>query len=205
MRRKKGSTVRPNPAHRALAQLERELGERFFLCTQNVDRLHEAAGSRRLAHMHGELFQSRCESCDSEPFADENVYESLAAIPRCRCGARIRPNIVWFGEAIFHLPRIAQELQRCTVLLAVGTSGLVQPAASFVQWVGSRPPSCADVAHDGQSRGRAGGAGIRTYYVGPEKPANSSAFTDIFLGKAGELLPSLFKVQDSGSVGEARE
>jgi NAD-dependent protein deacetylase/lipoamidase len=196
MRRKKASTVRPNPAHRALARLERELGERFFLCTQNVDRLHERAGSKRLVHMHGELFQSRCESCGSEPFADENVYESLAAIPRCCCGARIRPNIVWFGEAILHLPRIVQELERCTVLLAVGTSGLVQPAASFVHWAGSRE--------------RAGGAGIRTYYVGPEKPANSSAFTDIFSGNAGELLPGLFKVQDfkvedSGTVGKVRE
>ncbi len=206
MRRKRASTVRPNPAHRALARLEHELGERFFLCTQNVDRLHERAGSKRLVHMHGELFQSRCESCDREPFADENLYESLAAIPRCRCGARIRPNIVWFGETILHLPRIVQALERCTVLLAVGTSGLVQPAASFVHWAGSnRASSCADVAHDGQSRERAGGAGIRTYYVGPEKPANSSAFTDIFPGKAGELLPGLFKMQDSGTVGKVRE
>ena len=179
MRRKRASAVEPNPAHLALAELERRLGERFFLCTQNVDRLHERAGSQRLVHMHGELFQSRCESCDREPFADENLCESIAEVPRCPCGARIRPNIVWFGESIFHLPRISRELERCTLLLAVGTSGLVQPAASFVRW------AC--------TRSSAEGVGIRTYYVGPEEPANASAFTDIFPGKAGELLPGLFQ------------
>jgi NAD-dependent deacetylase len=188
MRRKRAGAVKPNPAHLALAELEHRLGERFFLCTQNVDHLHERAGSKRLVHMHGELFQSRCESCDGEPFADENLYASLADIPRCRCGARIRPNIVWFGEAILHLPLIARELERCTVLLVVGTSGLVQPAASFVHWAGTLPGSVA----------------IRTYYVGPEEPANASAFTDIFLGKAGELLPRLFEVQDSRVRGKLR-
>lgn len=180
MRRKGALAVKPNPAHLALAELERRLGERFFLCTQNVDHLHERAGSKRLVHMHGELFQSRCESCASEPFDDENLYQSLADIPRCRCGARIRPNIVWFGETILHLPQIVRELERCTILLAVGTSGLVQPAASFVHWAGTLP----------------GSAGIRTYYVGPEEPANAFAFTDIFLGKAGKLLPRLFEVSE---------
>ncbi len=178
MRRKGAQGVKPNAAHLALAELERRLGERFFLCTQNVDHLHERAGSKRLVHMHGELFQSRCESCDREPFDDEKLYERLADIPRCCCGARIRPNIVWFGEVIMHLPFIARELERCTVLLVVGTSGLVQPAASFVHWAGTGPGSTA----------------IRTYYVGPEEPANASAFTDIFLGKAGELLPHLLAV-----------
>jgi NAD-dependent deacetylase len=180
MRRKGALAVKPNAAHLALAELEHRLGERFFLCTQNVDHLHERAGSKRLVHMHGELFQSRCESCDRESFDDEKLYERLADIPRCRCGARIRPNIVWFGEVIMHLPLIARELERCTVLLVVGTSGLVQPAASFVHWAG---------AGDGPES-----AGIRTYYVGPEEPANASAFTDIFLGKAGELLPRLLAV-----------
>ncbi len=96
--------------------------------------------------------------------------------------ARIRPNIVWFGEVILHLPLIVRELERCTVLLAVGTSGLVHPAASFV--TGPAPGSGPEDT-------------IRTYYVGPEEPANAFAFTDIFLGKAGELLPHLFEVRDS--------
>jgi NAD-dependent deacetylase len=181
MRRKGALAAEPNPAHLALAELERRLGKRFFLCTQNVDNLHERAGSKRLVHMHGELLQSRCESCDRKPFEDGNLYESLADIPRCRCGARIRPNIVWFGEVTFHLPLIMRELERCTVLLVVGTSGLVQPAASFVHWAStiSGPESTA----------------IRTYYIGPEEPANADAFTKIFLGKAGKLLPGLFQVQ----------
>ncbi len=182
MRRKGALAVKPNPAHLALAELEHRLGERFFLCTQNVDHLHERAGSKRLVHMHGELFQSRCESCDGEPFDDENLYESLADIPRCRCGARIRPNIVWFGEAILHLPLIVRELERCTVLL-VGWHLRASATRSQLCALGRHPA------------GRS--VGIRTYYVGPEEPANAFAFTDIFLGKAGELLPGLFATQES--------
>jgi NAD-dependent deacetylase len=87
----------------------------------------------------------------------------------------IRPNIVWFGEVPFHLERIFEELHRCTVMLVVGTSGVVQPAASFVHMANERR-----------------GAAVRTYYVGPEHPANASAFTHSFEGKAGEVLPQLF-------------
>src|SRR5688572_17935130 len=83
--------VKPNAAHRALAELELKLGERMFLCTQNVDRLHEEGGSRRVVHMHGELFKSRCERCDAPPFADERNYKSSAEIARCACGGKIRP------------------------------------------------------------------------------------------------------------------
>ncbi len=178
MRRRGAAPCQPNAAHLALANLERLLGERFFLCTQNVDDLHERAGSHRMVHMHGELFKSRCESCDLEPFSDRNTYESREAIARCpRCGARIRPHIVWFGEIPLEMDRITRELDRCTVLLVVGTSGVVQPAASFIHWVNDRYT--------------AGGDPVRTYYVGPEHPANASAFTKVFEGKAGELLPSL--------------
>ena len=128
----------PNPAHLALAELERRLGERYFLCTQNVDDLHERAGSHNLVHMHGELFQSRCDRCEREPFPDTRLYESRAEHRRCECGGRIRPNIVWFGEVPFHMERIFEELHRCTVMLVVGTSGVVQPAASFVHWASER-------------------------------------------------------------------
>jgi NAD-dependent deacetylase len=180
MRRKGAAPCQPNPAHVALAELERQIGDRFFLCTQNVDDLHERAGSERLLHMHGELFKSHCEMCE-EPFADSGIYETLAAIPPCKaCGARIRPHIVWFGEAVLGMERIERELDRCTVLLVVGTSGVVQPAASFVHWANNR--------YGG------GGELVRTYYVGPEAPANAEAFTQSFLGKAGAVLPGLFDV-----------
>lgn len=178
LRRAAAAAAQPNPAHFALAELERKLGERFFLCTQNVDNLHERAGSRNLVHMHGELFESRCESCTGKPFADARLYPGAAEHPFCQCGGRIRPNIVWFGERPFHLERIFEELRRCSVMLVVGTSGVVQPAASFVDWANGR---------DGRRA-----AALRTYYVGPEHPANAAAFTRVFEGKAGELLPELF-------------
>ncbi len=180
MRRKGAASREPNPAHLALAALERKIGDRFFLCTQNVDDLHERAGSTCLVHMHGELFKSRCEMCD-KPFADRGIYETLDAIPRCeRCGKRIRPHIVWFGEQVLEMNRIMQELDRCNILLVVGTSGVVQPAASFVHWAINRYAS---------------GTTVRTYYVGPEAPANAEAFTRSFLGKAGEVLPDLFEYE----------
>jgi NAD-dependent protein deacetylase/lipoamidase len=175
MRRKAAAAAAPNPAHRALAALEHSLGERFFLCTQNVDDLHERAGSHRLVHMHGELFGSRCERCTRPPFADRRLYETRAEHPRCECGGCIRPDIVWFGEVPFHMERVLAELQCCTLMLVVGTSGVVQPAASFVHWAQQRP----------------GGDAVRTCYVGPEHPANADAFTHVFEGKAGELLPRL--------------
>src|SRR5580698_2597805 len=100
MRRRDALAAEPNAGHRALARLEERLGERFYLCTQNVDDLHERAGSGRtkgaLHHMHGELFQSRCIECE-EPFEDRKLYE--AELPKCSdCGAAVRPHIVWFGE-----------------------------------------------------------------------------------------------------------
>jgi NAD-dependent deacetylase len=170
MRRRDALTCQPNPAHFALAELEREMADRFFLCTQNVDPLHERAGSRRLIHMHGELFRSRCErECGQPDFADEGIYESEVQIPSCACGGRIRPHIVWFGEMPMEMNLILEELDRCTMLIVVGSSGTVYPAASFVQWAYRR--------------------GARTYYVGPERPLNAEMFTQILLGKAGEVLP----------------
>src|SRR6202453_4874044 len=96
MRRRDATAAEPNAAHRALARLEDRLGERLFLCTQNVDDLHERGGSRRVHHMHGSLFESRCVECE-RPFADRAEYE--AELPVCaQCGAVVRPHIVWFGE-----------------------------------------------------------------------------------------------------------
>jgi NAD-dependent deacetylase len=171
MRRRVASSAKPNPGHFALAALENALQDRFFLCTQNVDNLHEQAGSRRVLHMHGELFKSRCNSCCKPPFDDTSLYESPADLPRCTCGALIRPHICWFGETPFHLDRIFEALRDCTVFLAIGTSGTVEPAASFVSHVTSQ---------------------ARSFYVGLEAPANSSIFDDCFLGKSGEVLPELF-------------
>ena len=192
-RRKSAATAQPNPAHQALADLERQIGDRLFLVTQNVDDLHERAGSKRVVHMHGELFMSRCENaateflgggCDRPPFRDEARYESEAAIPRCDCGGRIRPHIVWFGEIPLEMPRIQNEISRATVMLVVGTSGAVYPAANFVRWAGPR---------------------VRKYYIGPEEPMNAQAFTRIVLGKAGEVLPGLMQPGAAGVVSRKYE
>jgi NAD-dependent deacetylase len=173
MRRRVAGEAKPNPAHRALARLGQALGDRLFLCTQNVDNLHEQASSKRVVHMHGELFKSRCDSCNRPPFADSRTYDPPAELPRCECGGRIRPHICWFGEMPFEMERIYDALEGCTLFMAIGTSGVVEPAASFVAHVRHR---------------------ARTVYVGPEEPGNRSSFSDVYLGKAGELLPTLFEV-----------
>jgi len=175
-RRASAKAALPNPAHIALAQLESQLGDRFFLCTQNVDDLHERAGSTRVLHMHGELAKSRCEhECGRPPVEDNAVYRSLDDVGRCACGAILRPHIVFFGEVPLEMYRIQREIDRATVMLVVGTSGSVYPAASFVQW--------------------ARAAGARTVYVGPENPLNARAFTHIVEGPAGQVLPGLFTVE----------
>jgi len=173
MRRRVASAAKPNPAHVVLADLGAKIAERLFLCTQNVDNLHEQAGSRYVTHMHGELFKSRCDRCRRAPFADAACYEPPTAIPHCECGGKLRPQICWFGEVPFELDSIFAALGQCSVFAAIGTSGVVEPAASFVARV----------------RGRA-----RTYYVGPETPVNHLAFDECLQGPAGEILPTLFQV-----------
>jgi NAD-dependent deacetylase len=175
-RRADGAKAEPNPAHVALAKLEAQLGDRFFLCTQNVDDLHERAGSSRLVHMHGELAKSRCErECGRPPVEDHAIYRSLTDVGRCPCGERLRPHIVFFGEIPLEMERIEAEIAKATLMLVVGTSGSVYPAASFVHWARQ--------------------AGARTVYVGPEAPLNASAFTHVVEGKAGEVMPGLFQVE----------
>jgi NAD-dependent deacetylase len=172
-RRKSGAQAQPNPAHFALADLESRLHERFFLCTQNVDDLHERAGSARLVHMHGELAKSRCSwQCGRPPIEDTAVYSNLEEVGRCACGGRLRPHIVFFGEIPLEMDRIQKEISNATLMLVVGTSGSVYPAANFVHWA------------------RQGGA--QTVYIGPETPLNVAAFTHVIEGNAGEVLPGLF-------------
>jgi NAD-dependent deacetylase len=171
MRRRDALAAEPNVAHHVLASIEEKMGDHFYLCTQNVDDLHERAGSRRVHHMHGELFQLRCVRCD-KPFVDKALYESASDLPRCEiCGQPVRPHIVWFGEIPLDIERIHRELDRATDVLVIGTSGSVYPAAGFVSIANLR--------------------GIRTVYVGPEEPQNATAFDEVLLGTATEILPQL--------------
>lgn len=174
-RRRDALAAQPNAAHKALAKIERRLSqtnpENFYLCTQNVDDLHELAGSQRIHHMHGSLYQSRCIHCN-QPFADRSFYEDPNNLPTCKtCNSPIRPHIVWFGEIPLDMDAIYRELDRATTLLVVGTSGSVYPAAGFVNIANQRR--------------------IRTVYIGPEEPLNAHAFDEVILSTATETLPRL--------------
>ncbi len=175
MRRSVAAGCKPNAGHIALAKLEQKLAKRMLICTQNVDGLHEAAGSKRVLHMHGELFQSRCSDrkCPTKPFNDTSTYQHKSEIPSCSCGALIRPHICWFNESPFHMGEVIPALEECSIFLTVGSSGVVQPAASF-----------ALIARQN---------GAKTYYVGLETPANAFAFDETFLGPASERLTELLE------------
>ncbi len=168
--------VMPNAAHHALVEAEARVGERFLLVTQNVDGLHPLAGSRRMVEMHGNIMRTRCSACDREPFEDRIAYGD-GVVPLCdRCGAPLRPDIVWFGEMIARatlaaIDAFVRAAGSHLVFLAVGTSGVVYPAAGLV-----------DVAR---------AAGGRSYLVNAERPANAARFDEIVIGPAGSVLPAL--------------
>ena len=179
LRREAAARCAPNPGHRALAALEARLGERFLLATQNVDGLHRAAGNERLVEMHGNLFTTRCSGCDRPPFRDESLH--FDAIPSCeRCGAMLRPHIVWFGEMLdpAHLRAIDTFMRRASgsplIFLAAGTSGAVWPVAGLV-----------DLAR---------GLGASTILVNATPADNTARFHKFFEGRSAEILPHLFAV-----------
>jgi NAD-dependent deacetylase len=181
-RRAAMSDAQPNAGHLALAALEARLGDRLLIATQNIDGLHRKSGSTRVVELHGDLYATRCSSCDRAAFPDTEVYEGKR-VPVCgQCHARgtfgvLRPDIVWFGERLDpeRIARIEDFIRGCAgrpwIFLAVGTSGLVEPAASFV-----------DVA-------RAHGA--ETWLVNAEPPANVGSFEHYVQGASATLLPQL--------------
>jgi len=171
-RRVNVQSVRPNPGHLALAQMEERWGEGFTLVTQNVDGLHRAAGNRSVLEIHGSLRRTRCLGCDE--VADRGL-EALGNMPLCNCGARLRPDIVWFGEAL--PPDIweaaALAAFECDVFLVVGTSAIVHPAASLVPIA---------------KRGRPPAKVIEINLA----PTEASDFADVGLyGPSGVVLPRL--------------
>lgn len=173
LRRRALCTVEPNAAHRALAGLERELSARgvpFLLVTQNVDDLHERAGSTAL-HMHGELVQLRCERCGAI-FRELEHLEPEEYVPCARCGhARVRPDIVWFGEIPYRMDEIERALLGCTHFVSIGTSGVVYPAAGFL------------------SLARQVGAQI--YVNSLEAPENLDPRDEFRAGRAIDVVPAL--------------
>ena len=171
-RRRQMNEVEPNPAHIALARLQREC-EETVLITQNVDDLHERAGSEDVHHMHGQLLTLRCEvSGRSEHRMDEaSLGDGFVSCNCCSSPQRMRPDVVWFGEMPLEMEMIYDAVLQCDVFLVVGSSGHVYPAAGLV-----------DAAKQ---------AGAQTVLVNAEPPANIEAFDEVHLGAAGELLPGL--------------
>lgn len=124
--------VSPNPAHLALVKLEAYLQDHFLLVTQNVDDLHERAGSKRLIHMHGEMLKVRCVKTGKvSPWRQDVTSQSHCQC--CTIPQPIRPHIVWFGEMPFEMERIYQHLENADLFISIGTSGNVYPAAGFVE------------------------------------------------------------------------
>jgi NAD-dependent deacetylase len=144
-RRANVAKVAPNPGHHALKAMEDRWGGAFTLVTQNVDGLHRAAGCRNVLEIHGSLHRTRCLGCGE---VKDRGLEPLADLPVCECGGRLRPDIVWFHEA---LPEDIWEqamtaAHGCDVLLVVGTSAVVHPAASLIPIAKqSRPPGATVV------------------------------------------------------------
>jgi NAD-dependent deacetylase len=168
-RRQLIAKARPNPGHLALVELERR-APRFHLITQNVDGLHDLAGSVRVLKLHGDIWDLRCTSCGTAWRDRRAAIPELP--PHCGCGGMARPGVVWFGEA---LPEGAmEEAERAAaadVFLVVGTSAVVYPAAGLIP--------------------HARRAGARVIEVNPEETPFSGSVDCSLRGKAGEVLPRL--------------
>lgn len=163
----KDSNIQPNAAHVALSKLEREWMGSVLIVTQNVDDLHERAGSRNLIHMHGELMKVRCERSGHQ-FVWADAVEADSKCDCCGLKGTLRPDIVWFGEMPIGMDQIFSALETCDLFAAIGTSGQVYPAAGFVHHVPSR---------------------ARTIELNAERSAVSSYFREHVIGPATKTVP----------------
>lgn len=170
-RRAKAAAAQPNPAHRAIAALE-ATGRPFLLATQNVDGLHERAGSRAVVQLHGSLWRMRCTSCGEER---EDLRPTLTPLPpRCAgCRGMLRPAVVWFEEPLplAEFARAERACRSAELVLVAGTSSLVYPAASL--------PATALAS------------GAYVVEINPERTPLSSAASEHLAGPAGVVLPAL--------------
>ena len=163
--------VEPNPGHTALTTLEDHLDD-MLLVTQNVDNLHERAGSKNLIHIHGELEKLRCEECHHVDVMMEpqDLGSSFVSCPVCT-NTMMRPHIVWFHEMPMQMAEIEKALNQCDVFIAIGTSGHVYPAAGFLASAKQQGSYCIGINLDA--------------------PLNYDLFDEFHQGKAGEILPDL--------------
>jgi NAD-dependent deacetylase len=162
--------IQPNAAHHALARLEREWPGEVLLVTQNINDLHERAGSSNLLHMHGEMRKARCERCAAIHEWQDDL-DAATPCPACAQAGGMRPHVVWFGEMPLYMDRIYQALAECGLFLSIGTSGNVYPASKFVI--------------DAKRRGRA-----RTVELNLEPSLGASLFDEALHGPASEVVPA---------------
>ncbi len=165
--------VKPNAAHDALAELERAWRGEFLLVTQNIDDLHESAGSKNLIHMHGELLNAKCLSCGRVCPCPHDI-KPTSSCPYCHERGVLRPDVVWFGEIPYQMERIYDALTHCRLFISIGTSGSVFPAAGFVHEV---------------NRSEHG----RAVELNMERSENASLFVDSRYGPATEVVPAFVK------------
>lgn len=160
--------IAPNAAHKALWELEQACEGEFLLVTQNVDDLHERAGSQALIHMHGELLKKRCSVCHSIS-TERNDITLKAVCENCVAVGSLRPHVVWFGEMPLQMEQIDTALSRCDLFIAIGTSGNVYPAAGFVE--------------------QANRAGAHSVEINLDRSSVHSNFAENLQGKASIVLP----------------
>lgn len=171
--------VSPNAAHHALARLEREWKGEVLVVTQNVDDLHERAGSRNLIHMHGELLKAFCVHCDHHMDATADLAVTDVC-PGCGRAGGLRPDIVFFGEMPYEMERIMDALFECYLFISVGTSGNVYPAAGFVA--------------------EARSSGAKTVELNLEPSLGVSMFETTIHGPATEVVPAFVNELLKGAV-----
>jgi NAD-dependent deacetylase len=164
------SDISPNAAHTALAKLERAWPHPVLIVTQNIDDLHERAGSTALLHMHGELRKARCAHCGAVRHEDGDLnIEQLC--PACGTRGGQRPHVVWFGEMPLYMDEIDSALAACSLFISIGTSGNVYPAAGFV--------------HEARYRARA-----HTVELNLEPSLGESLFHERIYGPASQIVPA---------------
>jgi NAD-dependent deacetylase len=169
LRRRLHGEAKPNAAHGALARLERDCDADVIVVTQNIDTLHEAAGTRRLIHMHGRLTHGLCAACGrSDACSGDLSVESICAA--CGRVGQMRPDVVWFGEMPRDMDRIYAALGACDLFVSIGTSGTVYPAAGFVM--------------------EARAAGAHTVELNLEPSEGASLFAEAIYGPATEVVPA---------------
>lgn len=172
--------AKPNAAHLAITKLQQEYQAQISVVTQNVDTLHEKAGNQNIYHIHGQIDQAVCQNCGQVMQTSGDV-DTETVCPHCQIMGMMKPNIVFFGENLLYMDKVDRLLRNCDLFLSVGTSGVVFPAASFVQLAKIN--------------------GAKTYEFNLEQTSNNWCFDHHIVGFAGETLPefvnSLLQSQDA--------